>query len=221
MELSPEDFKNLAQGIQAILISVVAIIGSAWGILKFKYTREKEKAQHEIDKIKKELQKTQGIKVDIKTEYFKNTNDYDLIVEIELENPRSTMRVVYTDGHPVLLNRLTSNRKGRYDYKEVAKSGIYSAAPEENYDIQWLSSICLLPNTPTIFHVPFKVEEPGIYAVSLVLGSDRPFEEILLSEEDKATNEKSNLHLRKIREDMGQPHSVENYDLIERIVKIE
>ena len=49
--MTPEDFRNVAQGLQAIFLSFAAIVGGIWVLLRFGLTRERARAQLEVEKV--------------------------------------------------------------------------------------------------------------------------------------------------------------------------
>lgn len=63
--MSFEEFKNLASGIQSIVISIGFLSGGLWAIFRFKAFKEPEKAKAELDKINKSLQERGTIKLTI------------------------------------------------------------------------------------------------------------------------------------------------------------
>ena len=54
--ISSEEFKNIAQGIQAISISIAAIAGGIWGMLKLYMSKELDKSKIEALQKKKEYE---------------------------------------------------------------------------------------------------------------------------------------------------------------------
>jgi hypothetical protein len=58
--MSPEDFKNIAQGLQAVLIGFTAFSGGIWALFRFGITREFHKAKLELENLQKEAYLLRG-----------------------------------------------------------------------------------------------------------------------------------------------------------------
>lgn len=224
METSPEDFKNIAQGVQAILISIAAIIGSAWAIVRFRYTREKEKASYEIEKIKRDIQYSRGIHIDLSCDFYKSDNGYELIVELELKNLGPIVKVYFTEDYPLRLNKIKLNDKNEVEYKEVARTQLITISADGRKLGQFFTSVSLFPNTYNRFNRAFKIKDPGLYALSIVLISpEEGLKGGFVSEADISEKEVTMAHLKKLKEALNfdtYPDG-KNCNIIEKIIRIE
>ncbi|MDR7122374.1 hypothetical protein [Rheinheimera soli] len=103
-----EEFKNLAQGIQAILIAIAAIIASGWAVYTFrsllsvqKATIELEKIQTELIKhkaelsrIQKELESKPMVQISVEPSLLKGNNNLFIRVKITFENTGNTQEFI-------------------------------------------------------------------------------------------------------------------------------
>lgn len=81
-----EEFKNLAVGIQSVVISLGFLCGGAWALFRFRAFRENEKARVELEKLHKELKERGVIKILIDPSLVIHNTQKHIKLNIMFEN---------------------------------------------------------------------------------------------------------------------------------------
>ena len=190
--MSPGDFKDLAQGVQAILLGMSALLGAVWVLLRFALTREQRRAVLELERIRIEAQRLRGISGDIAIKYVGAFAPYAVYVDVTLTNLGDRVRVFQTDDYPFRVSRATFIY-GEVRYTEVARVQLEGASVMgKESDI--FTSITLLPQTPRKCSFFCEVNESGSYLFSFLLPDGGP---VAISPEDQTELQRTTLILEK------------------------
>jgi hypothetical protein len=170
--MTPEDFKNIAQGAQAIFLSVASIIGGVWVLLRFGLTRERVRAQLELERNRADTQRLRDISCEMSIRHAQIDHARFLVyVDATLTNHGSDLRLFRVDDFPFHINRVTI-RDGDTWYDEVVRLRIEGASSERDLQVRWPVTLTVLPDTPCYLSFHYELDSPGSYMFSLVLGSE-------------------------------------------------
>jgi len=65
-----EHFKNLADGIQSIIIALGVLIGGGWALFRFRTLKDIEKAKADLEKLKRDLLERGNLKIEMQASQF-------------------------------------------------------------------------------------------------------------------------------------------------------
>lgn len=68
--MSLEDFKNIADGVQSLIVSIGVLIGGAWALFRFRTLKDIEKARADLEKLKRDLLERGHLKVQMEASQF-------------------------------------------------------------------------------------------------------------------------------------------------------
>jgi hypothetical protein len=108
-----EEFKNLAAGIQSIVIALGFLTGGVWAIFRFRVFKETEKAKAELDKLKREIAERGVIDVKLNPSVIQNDANKYIKLDMVLENTGNR--------NEVLDWNLAQVKLARCDWKEDGK----------------------------------------------------------------------------------------------------
>lgn len=170
--MTPEDFKNVAQGIQAIFIAFAAIAGGIWALLRFGITRERARAQLELEVLRAETERLKGVgcEFDIRHEEYNGT--FLVYADVTLTNYGSNVLVYRCDNKPFHINRVTVQDNDTW-FDEVSRLNIEDATPKIEMQVTFATTLALLPDTPVTLSFHYVIQESGSYMFSLVFERDQ------------------------------------------------
>lgn len=202
--MSPEDFRNIAQGIQAILISLAALGGALWALFRFSLTKEQQRSRYELEKLRAEAEKSGGVSCDIKISHQKiDKSRYHVNVEFTLLNHGMSLVTYRCDDFPFHINKISMIEKEVY-FTEIARSRIQEASADDDTFARWLTAITIKPGTPKTIALFYELDSPATYNFALLLGSEKFMPK---SEEDKECVERAN---EIYQEHKDHPQYIEN-----------
>src|SRR5206468_824445 len=107
--MTPEEFRNIAQGLQAIFLSFAAIVGGIWVLLRFGLTRERAKAQLDVEKARAEAHRLRDVSCEITVSHEQTDRSprYLVYVDATLFNHGPNVRVFRCDDFPFHIDRVT------------------------------------------------------------------------------------------------------------------
>jgi hypothetical protein len=79
-----EDFKNLAAGIQSLLVGVAVLIAGAWTLFRFFSLKEVNKAKAELEKAKRELQQRGQLRVEMRATQIFSSDRAEKYINVSL-----------------------------------------------------------------------------------------------------------------------------------------
>jgi hypothetical protein len=79
-----EDFKNLADSIQSLMVALGVLIGGAWALFRFRTLKDIEKARAELEKARRDLHERGHLKLQMEASQFESTNNSILYINILL-----------------------------------------------------------------------------------------------------------------------------------------
>ena len=123
--MSPEDFKNLAQGLQAIVVGVAVLIGGAWAAYRFWILRSVAKAKEDLEKNQLEQAKLQA-NISKLQDDLRHRVQGEVSMDIELFGDP-------VDGEAYLHVRHTiSNNGNRAEFIDLTKASVKAASVVPN-----------------------------------------------------------------------------------------
>jgi hypothetical protein len=189
--MSAEEFRNLTQGIQAIFISIGAIIASGWAIYTFRSLLSVQKAKAELEKLNTEISKGKAELVLIQQEQNETP-----ILEIEIEP--FLLGTTQDNNLNIRIKLYLKNTGNTIEYIDWRKSNIKAAILEEVIDhkLQHSDPITgvlgridvkangelLRPNETYRDEVLIPIEQHGIYIIYAAIYVAKKSTEVLASE---------------------------------------
>ncbi|HAI97277.1 MAG: hypothetical protein CL866_06645 [Cycloclasticus sp.] len=171
--MTPEDFKNISQGVQAIFIALAAGFGGLWAVFKLYSSKELDKSRAEAVKAKKEIELKQGLEGVIKVELGEasENGNVPVLVEVIIENKSSDTHTLDWDGYPLKIAKLD------YDDDEISVN--YRCTPISNLQYRSIApttakaywsahtSTTLLPFSSHQMSFYWKCKAEGVYLISV------------------------------------------------------
>lgn len=120
-----EDFKYLAQGIQAVAIAIAAISGGIWAIFKLYSSKELDKSRADALKAKREIELRQYLEgnFDIEIGEVLDNHSVPVLIEVVIENNSSEIHTLDWDGFPLKIAQLEFDHEkigSKYKFTPVA-----------------------------------------------------------------------------------------------------
>lgn len=172
--MTPEDFKNVAEGVQASLLAIGALVGGVWVLLRFRLTREVQRASIELERMRAEVQRLRGVTGEISvTSQLTSSQTYYIYMDITLTNLSDHVRVFRVDDFPFHINKV-SIEEGDTEFQEIVRLRIEGASMDRETSSRWLTTLTLLPGTPRRLSLFYELENAGNYLFSLVMEADEP-----------------------------------------------
>lgn len=192
MEL--EKFNTIAQGIQALAVSLAAIVGVVWGIIKLYISKEIKKARLETDRLKKEFEKREGIEAEIDVQLGSTLENGSIPVFLNLTLINKGAEVLVLNWEklfPMIISSLEP-LQNEYEFRLNLVSRLcYSWGCFNDKNYRWTidKTTSFLPHQTRKLSFYWECKEPGIYqaCVSFKL-SDNLQKYINDQDEDKYIN---------------------------------
>jgi hypothetical protein len=170
--MTPEDFKNFAQGFQALFVAFAAIVGGIWVLLRFGITRERARAQLDLERLRVETEGLKGVSCELAVHHEEHEGKFFVYADATLMNHGSSALVYRCDDGPFHINRVTIRNNDTW-FDEVARLNIEEATSNPDMQSTFRVSVALLPNTPVRMSFHYVLDEAGSYMFSLVLERDK------------------------------------------------
>ncbi len=192
--MSPEDFRNYAQGGQTILLGIAIISGGIWGLFRYLKHRESAKATTDLEKAILELQKVEADLTKAKRE-LEETPFLQLESNCDLVAPKPDQLFIQVVTNLKCIG--TKNVLLDFSRCRVTAAGVVKApdgtctvgTPTEGGRFRHgvvTTSLALIPGESAKLSQIVPVEQPGLYVVEVSLvGSHPVFDEHEPYKEDK------------------------------------
>ncbi|MGF1684834.1 hypothetical protein [Photobacterium minamisatsumaniensis] len=114
--MDAETFRLIAQGVQAIAITLATLFGGAWAVFKIYSSRELDKSRSEAIKLERELNKKSGFYGDIDIDVGNPVDDKSIPVffTITIENNTTETHTLDWNGYPL---KIASVIQGSNEYR--------------------------------------------------------------------------------------------------------
>jgi len=172
--ISIEEFRNLAQGIQAVFIAIAAIIASFWAVYTFRSLLSVKKAKAELEKIKIEIEKNEA-----ELELIKRQQDNAPMLDVIVEP--SIIGTIEDNDLGIKIKLCLKNTGNTTEYIDWKISNVKAAKFNEIVNNKILHSdhvlgvlarvdnnalgILLLPDEKSSDDLIIPIEEHGIYVI--------------------------------------------------------
>jgi len=167
-----EEFKDIAQGIQAIIISVAALSGGIWALFRFGAMKEYQRAQLELENLKVESYRLSGVSADVNISHQKLSNGkYYVSAEFTFLNYGTNVVTYKCDDYPFHLNKVSIVNE-KTVFLEIIRLRVESASSDKGTECRWFTGLTFFPMTPVTLSFFYEVEESGNYMLSIMLESD-------------------------------------------------
>lgn len=81
-----ESFKDLASGIQSLIVSFAVLAGGGWTLYTFRSLASAQKARAELSEIERQQQPALGMAIDAQVSTVTQNGSYELVLNLELRN---------------------------------------------------------------------------------------------------------------------------------------
>lgn len=171
--MTPGEFRDTAQGLQAIFLSFAAVVGGVWVLLRFGLTRERAKAQLDVENARAEAYRLRDVSCEmaVRCEQGAAPAPYLVYVDATLMNHGSSVRVLRCDDYPFHIDRVTVQNDDTW-FDKVVRLRIEHATNETDIQVRWPVSLSLFPDTPCRLSFHYELREPGSYMFSLLMGAE-------------------------------------------------
>ena len=161
--MTPEDFNNIASGIQAITVGSAVILGGLWAVYRFVSLREITLAKRELEAKDIELRKKSVLclSMDVQvTEESINKSKF-IIIDVVIENKGSTSEIIGWDDDAVSIRQVEKDDAGKLAYGRsfddiLGVNGLrtFHLEPEEKEYFSFSAEV-----NPGLFYINFKCGE--------------------------------------------------------------
>jgi hypothetical protein len=175
MNIDYENLKNLASVIQSLVVSIGLILGGIWTLLTFRIFALKDKAEAELQKIKREISQIEQelsqspvIQISMQAKQKDISQDSNRYIEVDVvvENKgNKAANIKLSDNTPLTIARVEVSSENKVS--EQTKNDIPIYYVEEN--IQTLVKIKLRPGFSESYSFIARVDQPGIYLLTFKL----------------------------------------------------
>ncbi|MEM8929085.1 MAG: hypothetical protein AAGC45_12865 [Bacteroidota bacterium] len=169
--LNPEEFRNLAQGFQAIIISIAAIIGTAWGIIKLYASKELDKSRLETLSLKKEYERRQGLSGEISVQIGEpsQNNSTPIFFKCEIKNESSETHILDWENYPMKIALISETNKWFGIQPEIEAKLVDAYLSPNKNKRYWAihHTLTLLPYSSKTLSFYWECKKPGIYLASV------------------------------------------------------
>jgi hypothetical protein len=164
-----EKFKDITAGLQSVAIIVVAIVGGIWTFYVFHIFAQKEKAQSELEDLKRKLQLI-VIEVQLEAKQHRIANDKNRYIQVraDLAN-KGNLRTTLLLSDSLTLMRAKIGKEIELDPDSLRKFSVVSSRKENNF-----RAYGLVMRAGETQRIPFllKVDDPGIYYLDFLVPVD-------------------------------------------------
>lgn len=153
-----EDFKNLAAGIQSLLVGLGFLIGGAWALFRFFSLKEVKKAKVELEKAKRDLQERGHLRLEMQATQMLS-NDYAekyINVSLKISNVGNRTEVIRWLDSKFSAAPVRRGTNGEVQFEEQIWAQVHSL----HMEMQW-STIDPGISETLAFLIP--VESYGVY----------------------------------------------------------
>ena len=171
--MTPDEFRAIAQGFQALFLTLAAVVGGIWVLLRFGLTRERARAQLEVENARAEAYRLRDVSCEmvVRCEQVAGSTPYLVYVDATLLNHAANVRVLRCDDFPFHIDRVTIQNNDTY-FEKIARLRIEHPTNEMDIQVRWPVSLSLFPDTPCRLSFHYELGEPGSYMFGLLMGAE-------------------------------------------------
>lgn len=173
-----EKFRNVSQGIQALILSLGLIVGGVWTFYVFKARLQVEHARAELAQLEVAIENSQrtleaaargrtSIQLSMKVEQLDFLDGDARLVEILVTaknvGTRDTM-LVFRDRTPLIVRRVQFTESGGQSFAEPLAVGLQTLVDANR--VTWPSRLVLFAGDVDTLSFLVRVPRPGVYFVS-------------------------------------------------------
>ncbi len=164
-----EKFKNIASGIQSLVLAVAVAIGGYWTLFIFNKTLVSQTADAKLIQISQQIQVEKLNALNFKITARQQTNPENknslLFIQLEIQNNGSNSTRITWEKDAVSIAKVHStNTNGEHFYSVLGKVGFHNIGGDGN--INSVISAAIRPHQKHLFETVFPVSEAGVYLIS-------------------------------------------------------
>ncbi|NKB35876.1 MAG: hypothetical protein GKR93_01730 [Gammaproteobacteria bacterium] len=166
--MSIEEFRNLAQGIQAIAICLGVIIGGGWALYQFTVLRSVNRAKAELEKLSNDLKSSRSVKVNLSPRLLGDPDEGEafIAVEVVVTNDGSLIEHIDWKERVATQTRIDSSIEKE---KENSKNIIYGI---EKSNIYKVIDFILYPKESLNAEILFPLDSHGLFLIEVYIDRD-------------------------------------------------
>jgi len=170
--MSLEEFKNLAAGIQSLIVAVAFVIGGIWAFYRFIVLKSIEKAKIELVKLKKELNSRAVLNIELfpSSVGFINEQYGYIILYMKIKNCGNSEEVINWKKSKIRAAEIKYNSKGDPKLGQPLLGYNYRLDGDPIYAV-------ISPREQSEFSFIIPIEKVGLYLLDVkLMGSPREIE---------------------------------------------
>ena len=127
---SHEKFKNIADGIKSIVLSLAVVVGGFWAVYEFSSLHRVEKAKEELENLKKRNYQQASLKIDLEANSMDEPDGISLIGSVSITNigTRNAHLEFPESTPPITVSKVRYGDNGKLEY---GKKYVYSFTDHE------------------------------------------------------------------------------------------
>ena len=178
-----EEFRNLAQGIQAILLSTGMVVGACWAIYTFrsllsvqKSKAELEKNRAELERLRMQLEAHPTLSIQVEPSVIGSQSDppFGIRVKLIMKNVGNTFESVDWSKSSIKGAKVQSVTDGRLDLEPTIPAVFGRLSGDVHGETLW-------PDESATDEAFIPIEEHGLYLVEVSIAASSESTEIIAS----------------------------------------
>lgn len=155
--MTPEDFRNIAAGVQAILVGGAVVFGGIWALYRFFSLREISRARNELEAKERELKHTAILNIGLKTSVTDDIEDLGqfILIDVTADNPGNHPEVIISENSGLSVFPVVRDSNGDLSFDDPVDNILGDTA---------LISASIEPKVTEKFSFSVSVK-PGLYRV--------------------------------------------------------
>jgi hypothetical protein len=188
--MTAEDLRTVAEGIQAILISIGVVVGGIWALVRLKLTREIDKAKLEVTQLQRQSLLKKGLQRSIEVALFPGDQSrIPAIISVHVKNLGAEPYTLDFNNGPMVISRVRPDEDGNHEFMQPKRLDVRRASLVGLRHSTEYGNL-ILPGSSHVFQFYYEFPEEGIYCVEFVYPTPKSLaEHALATEEDGKARE--------------------------------
>ena len=166
--MTSEEFRNFAQGVQAIVFSLAAVCGGGWTIWTMNRRSEIRQSELDIATSERELQMKKGFNRSIEVLQGSALNGkVPLFIAVTIQNTSTEIYTLDFATPPLCLSLLSPNSDGDHEFSLVANLPLVSCSQKGGMNLRSMQQT-FMPEQEMTIEFYYEVHDPGTYSVDFV-----------------------------------------------------
>lgn len=166
--MESETFKNLAEGIQSIIIVVGLIAGGIWTFRNFNLLHARKIAQSQLKELEKRLEEWGEIETEVIARQIEsvNANEFLIVASVEFKNTGTREVRLDFSKRPCSISEVIFDNSGQPRLENPIHCNFIAPAPfADDQSDRMLHSAVIEPKGILKTSSAFRITNPGLYLV--------------------------------------------------------